>query len=101
MTGKPITVVTGGAGFIGSHMVDNLLAHGCRVRAVDNLVSGRESNIAHLRGNPDFSFEQADIRRDEVARFEEHDIPWYKPGGGDGLTVAIAQHLRIRGSKFF
>lgn len=62
MTGKPITVVTGGAGFIGSHMVDSLLAHGCRVRAVDNLVSGRESNLAHLGGNPDFSFERADIR---------------------------------------
>lgn len=62
MTGKPIAVVTGGAGFIGSHMVDSLLAHGCRVRAVDNLVSGRESNIVHLRANPDFSFEHADIR---------------------------------------
>ncbi len=62
MSGKPVAVVTGGAGFIGSHMVDNLLAHGYRVRAVDNLVSGRESNIAHLSANTDFSFEKADIR---------------------------------------
>ena len=62
MSGKPVAVVTGGAGFIGSHMVDNLLAHGYRVRAVDNLVSGRESNIAHLSADTDFSFEQADIR---------------------------------------
>jgi UDP-glucose 4-epimerase len=62
MTEKAIVVVTGGAGFIGSHMVDNLLDHGYRVRTIDNLVSGRESNIAHLSGNPDFSFERGDIR---------------------------------------
>lgn len=62
MSGKPVAVVTGGAGFIGSHMADNLLAHGYQVRAVDNLVSGRESNIAHLSGNPDFSFVKVDIR---------------------------------------
>jgi len=63
MSGRPVAVVTGGAGFIGSHMVDNLLAHGYAVRAVDNLVSGRESNIAHLSANPDFRFEQEDVRR--------------------------------------
>ena len=62
MTEKAITVVTGAAGFIGSHMVDNLLAHGYRVRAIDNLVSGRESNLAHLADNVDFSFDRADIR---------------------------------------
>ena len=62
MSSKPVAVVTGGAGFIGSHMVDNLLAHGYRVRAVDNLVSGRESNIAHLSADTNFSFEQVDIR---------------------------------------
>jgi UDP-glucose 4-epimerase len=62
MTEKAIAIVTGGAGFIGSHMVDNLLDHGYRVRTIDNLVSGRESNIAHLAGNPDFSFERGDIR---------------------------------------
>jgi UDP-glucose 4-epimerase len=62
MSTKPVAVVTGGAGFIGSHMADNLLARGYRVRAVDNFVSGRESNIAHLAGNADFSFERADVR---------------------------------------
>lgn len=62
MSAKPVAVVTGGAGFVGSHMVDNLLARGYQVRAVDNLVSGRESNIAHLSGNADFRFERADVR---------------------------------------
>ena len=62
MSSKPVAVVTGGAGFIGSHMADNLLAHGYRVRAVDNMVSGHESNIAHLAANSDFSFEKMDIR---------------------------------------
>jgi len=62
MSVKPVAIVTGGAGFIGSHMVDNLLSHGYRVRAVDNLSGGHEKNIAHLRNNTDFSFERADIR---------------------------------------
>lgn len=62
MSGKPVAVVTGGAGFIGSHMADNLLANGYRVRALDNMVSGHESNIAHLATNPDFSFERMDVR---------------------------------------
>ena len=62
MTGKPIAVVTGGAGFIGSHMVDNLLDHGYRVRAVDNFAGGHERNIAHLRNHADFALERADIR---------------------------------------
>jgi len=62
MSVKPVAVVTGGAGFIGSHMVDNLLAHGYRVRVIDNLVGGHEKNIAHLKNNADFSFEHADIR---------------------------------------
>ncbi len=62
MTGKAVAVVTGGAGFIGSHMVDNLLGRGYRVRAVDNLISGRESNVAHQSGNPDFALEKRDVR---------------------------------------
>ena len=62
MSGKPVAIVTGGAGFIGSHMADSLLAHGYRVRVIDNLVTGRENNIAHLSGNADFSFERADVR---------------------------------------
>ena len=82
---KRVAVVTGGAGFIGSHMVDNLLAHGFKVRAVDNLVSGRVSNLAHLEGNSDFEFEQADIRSlaPDAALFKGADIVIHFAGIGD------------------
>ena len=62
MTGR-VAIVTGGAGFIGSHMVDVLLARGFRVRVIDNLVGGREANLAQHAGNPDLQLERADIRR--------------------------------------
>jgi len=62
MSGKPIAVVTGGAGFIGSHMVDLLVDHGYAVRVIDNLVGGRTANIAHHAQNPDVVFHEMDIR---------------------------------------
>jgi UDP-glucose 4-epimerase len=55
-------VVTGGAGFIGSHRVDVLLDRGFKVRVIDNLVGGREANVAHHKNNPDFTFAASDIR---------------------------------------
>lgn len=60
-----ISVVTGGAGFIGSHMVDILLARGYRVRVIDNLVGGREANLAQHSNEPRLTFERCDIRRIE------------------------------------
>lgn len=51
---KPTSVVTGGAGFLGSHLSDRLLAEGHRVIAVDNLLTGSRDNVAHLAENPDF-----------------------------------------------
>lgn len=59
---KPIAVVTGGAGFIGSHMVDLLLASGYQVRVIDNLLGGRESNLVQHTGNPDLTCYWNDIR---------------------------------------
>lgn len=56
-------MVTGGAGFIGSHLCDALLAEGYSVVAVDNLLTGRMSNLEHLRHETDFEFEQIDINR--------------------------------------
>src|SRR5262249_41820837 len=54
-------LITGGAGFIGSHMVDRLIAEGHRVVAMDNLVTGALANIAHHRSNPNFEFIHHDV----------------------------------------
>lgn len=54
--GKSEVLITGGAGFIGSHLADALLARGHRVIALDNLSTGRHENIEHLLGRTDFEF---------------------------------------------
>jgi len=54
-------LITGGAGFIGSHLADALLAQGHRVLAIDDLSTGRLDNIRHLLDNPDFHFARASI----------------------------------------
>jgi len=59
---EPIAVVTGGAGFVGSHMVDLLVCEGYRVHVIDSLVGGRVENIAHHKANANVIFEERDIR---------------------------------------
>lgn len=58
---RPRAVVTGGAGFLGSHLCDALLAGGYSVIAVDNLLTGRLGNLAHLKNEPHFEFRQIDV----------------------------------------
>ncbi len=54
-------LVTGGAGFLGSHLCDHLLARGHKVIAMDNLITGNVENIAHLAGRADFEFIKHDV----------------------------------------
>lgn len=54
-------LITGGAGFLGSHLVDRFLAEGYEVVALDNLITGNIENIAHLAGNPKFRFIYHDV----------------------------------------
>ena len=56
-----IAVVTGGAGFLGSHLCDKLLSEGLKVICIDNLITGNIDNISHLAGNENFSFIKHDI----------------------------------------
>jgi dTDP-glucose 4,6-dehydratase len=55
-TSQPISVITGGAGFLGSHLTDRLLAEGHRVIAIDSLITGNVANIEHLAGNKNYKF---------------------------------------------
>lgn len=66
-------LVTGGAGFIGSHLDDALVSRGHQITVVDNLVLGRKENISHLMDNPLFKFEEVDILDSDVMHrvFEE------------------------------
>jgi dTDP-glucose 4,6-dehydratase len=58
---KPRAVVSGGAGFIGSHLCQALLDKGMRVLALDNLITGSRENLRTFEGHPDFEFRQSDV----------------------------------------
>jgi UDP-glucose 4-epimerase len=82
---RKTAAVTGGAGFIGSHMVDLLVERGYRVRIIDNLAGGREANIAHHADNPDVQFEASDILKYHpgAALFSGVDHVFHFAGIGD------------------
>lgn len=82
---EQIAVVTGGAGFIGSHMVDILLAEGFSVRVIDNLRGGHEQNLKHHAGSPRLACEWRDIRalEPEDALFKGAKYVFHFAGIGD------------------
>ncbi|HXM02579.1 MAG TPA: UDP-glucuronic acid decarboxylase family protein [Chthoniobacterales bacterium] len=106
---KKTAVVTGGAGFLGSHLSDRLLAEGFRVIGIDNLITGNTDNIEHLAGSPDFKFIRHNVSEyifvpgpvDYVFHFAspaspidylEHPIPTLKVGAlGTHNTLGLAK----------
>src|SRR5437016_12519210 len=78
-------IVTGGAGFIGSHMVDLLVERGFEVRVIDNLVTGRLENLAHHARDPKCVVEQVDIcdLTANAAVFRGVDYVFHFAGVGD------------------
>ena len=56
-------LITGGAGFIGSHLCEKLLKESYRIICMDNLITGKKENILHLLNNPDFKFIQHDVSK--------------------------------------
>ncbi len=85
MSARKLAVVTGGAGFIGSHMVDLLLDEGFRVHVIDNLVGGRLQNLEHRKRDPDFHIESRDVK--ELAAddplFQDAEYVFHFAGIGD------------------
>lgn len=106
---QPISVVTGGAGFLGSHLTDRLLAEGHRVIGLDNFITGSVANIEHLAGNDRYKFVKQDVSNfiflpddiDFVFNFAspaspvdylEHPIPTLKVGAlGTHNTLGLAK----------
>jgi UDP-glucose 4-epimerase len=80
-------LITGGAGFIGSHLDDALIAKGHQLTIVDNLVLGRKENIEHLIGNPNFRFIEADlldmIRMREIFAEGKFDMVYHLAANSD------------------
>jgi len=106
---KRTAVVTGAAGFLGSHLTDRLLAEGFRVIGIDNFITGSAANIEHLAGNDDYKFFKQDVSNfiflpDEVhyvfhfaspaspVDYLEHPIPTLKVGAhGSHNTLGLAK----------
>jgi len=113
---KKTAVVTGGAGFLGSHLCDRLISEGFRVIAIDNFITGGSDNIEHLAGSSDFRFIRHDVSEfifvpgpvDFVFHFAspaspidylEHPIPTLKVGAlGTHNTLGLAKD---KGAAFF
>ena len=82
---RPIAIVTGGAGFIGSHMVDLLAHKGYRIRVLDNLTGGRAANLAHHQSSGQVILDERDIRAIEPgdALFNDARYVFHFAGIGD------------------
>lgn len=85
--------VTGGSGFIGSHLVDRLLEDGYSVTALDNLTEGKKANIAHLKNNPRFQFVQGDVKDASLLSkaLRGHDVVFHLAAQAN-IRVSLEDH---------
>ena len=60
---KKKVLITGAAGFLGSHTVDKFLENNFEVRGIDNFSTGNKDNISHLKNNKNFKFEEVDLKK--------------------------------------
>jgi UDP-glucose 4-epimerase len=95
-------LVTGGAGFIGSHLVDRLIKEGNEIIVLDNLSSGKKEFIQHHFNNPNFKFYQVDLLTDEIDRyFKDVDEVWHLAANVDvrnalkDTEIDIKQNLLV------
>ncbi len=89
-------VVTGGAGFLGSHLCERLLAEGCEVVAVDNLLTGSRENIAHLLARDDFQFVQHDVSKPfEIAGEVDYVLHFASPASPIDYLELPIQTLKV------
>ena len=70
-------LISGAAGFIGSHLCDRLLAEGGEVVALDNLITGSRQNLAHLEGHPKFRFLNCDVSKKVEGVEGKFDHVWH------------------------
>jgi UDP-glucose 4-epimerase len=86
----PRILVTGGAGFIGSHLVDRLLSEGHEVKVIDDLSYGSMENVAQHKGNKNFHFIQGDIRKlDDVKKAVKDVDAVFHEAGLVGIIVSV------------
>lgn len=101
MTDFERILITGGAGFIGSHLSETLLEHGKKVTLIDDLTTGRWSNIHHLDKNPDFRVIIASTDDDQLVykEVEQHDIV-YHLASAVGVKLIIDQPVKTVETNF-
>ena len=91
-----VYLVTGGAGFIGSHLVEELLARGHRVLAIDDLSTGSIKNLAGVTDNPDFEFTRGSITDDGAldGLVEQADVIFHL-AAAVGVKLIVENPVRV------
>ena len=95
MKNRKIALVTGGAGFIGSHMVDLLLTKDYTVRVVDNLSGGHKKNLKQHHNNPRLQFEKIDICKLNSNNKLFKSVDWVFHFAGIGELVPSIENPKI------